>query len=97
MKVRYSPRAVRDLAGIADYLVERSPRGAQSVDHGIRKTVDLIAAFPGGGRALEQRPTVRVMPVGRYPYLVFYTIVKEEIVILHVRHGARAPVSPDDL
>jgi plasmid stabilization system protein ParE len=74
VKVRYSPRAVRDLAGIADYLVERSPRGAQFVDHRIRKTVDLIAAFPGSGRALEQRRGVRVMPVGRYPYLVFYAI-----------------------
>jgi plasmid stabilization system protein ParE len=60
-------------------------------------TIDLIAAFPGSGRALEQRRSVRVMPVGRYPYLVFYTIGEDEIVILHVRHGARAPVGPDDL
>lgn len=97
MRVRYSPRAIRDLAGIADYLVERSPRGAQSVDHRIRKTVDLIAAYPGSGRTLEQRRGVRVMPVGRYPYLVFYAVGEDEIVILHVRHGARAPINPDDV
>ena len=75
MRVRYGPRAIGDLAGIADYLVKRSPRGARSVDRGIRKTVDLIATFPGSGRALQQRPAIRVMPVGRHPYLVFYTIL----------------------
>lgn len=97
MRVCYSPRAISDLAGIAAYLVKRSPRGAESVDRGIRKTVELIAAFPGSGRALEQRPAVRVLPVGRYPYLVFYTVREDEVVILHIRHGARARVDPSQL
>ena len=86
-----------DLAGIADYLVERSPRGAELVDRGIHKTVDLISVFPGSGRALEQRPAIRVLPVGRYPYLVFYTVRGDEVVILHIRHGARAPVDATQL
>ena len=97
MKVRYSPRAIGDLASIADYLVTRSPRGARSVDARIRKTIDLIAAIPGSGRVLEQRPAVRVMPVGRHPYLVFYTLSEDQILILHIRHGARSPVDPAKL
>ena len=32
---------------------------------------------------------VRRIPAGRYPYLVYYTVEAEEVVILHVRHGAR--------
>jgi plasmid stabilization system protein ParE len=40
---------------------------------------------------------VRVLPVGRYPYLVFYTLRDDEIVILHIRHGARAPIDPSEL
>lgn len=52
MKLRYSPRATWDLAEIADYLTARSPEGALSVDRRIRKTIDLIAAFPvGAGRS----------------------------------------------
>ena len=97
MKVRYSSRATSDIAHIAEYLVERSPSGARSVDGSIRKTVDLIAAFPGSGRTLEQRPTIRVMPVGRYPYLIFYTLRGDEIVILHIRHGARKLVDAREL
>jgi plasmid stabilization system protein ParE len=97
VKVRYSARAVSDLARIADYLIERSSQGARSVDRSIQRTIDLIAAFPGSGRTLEQRPPIRVMPVNRYPYLIFYTMRADEIVILHVRHGARAPIDPAQL
>jgi hypothetical protein len=37
------------------------------------------------------------MPLGRYPYLIFYSVSAEELVILHIRHGARKPVEPGDL
>lgn len=97
MTVRYSSRAIGDLAEIADYLIARSPRGAQSVETAIHRTIEVIASFPGAGRGLRQRPTVRVMPVGRYPYLVFYTARNDEIVILHVRHGAPRPANPGNV
>jgi plasmid stabilization system protein ParE len=97
MKVRYSPRAVGDLIEIGDYLSERSPAGARSVEAKIRATVQLLADFPDSGRSLEQRPQVRVIPVVRFPYLVFYTVVEDELFILHIRHGARAPIDPNEL
>jgi len=96
MKVRYLPRAAADLVAIADYLTERNPSAARAVDAAIRKSVDLLSAFPASGRTLTQRPGVRVMPLARYPYLVFYTVSVDELLILHIRHGARAPIAPDD-
>jgi len=68
MKVAYSSRAVADIASIADYLSERSPQGALAVERRIREVLDRLAEFPGMGRELAQRPRVRVMPIGRYPY-----------------------------
>jgi addiction module RelE/StbE family toxin len=97
VKVTYSPRAIADLGEIADYLTARSPSGAHAVEQRIHKTVALLAEFPGAGRAVEQRPAVRVMPLGRYPYLIFYTISDDELIVLHVRHGARRPVEPKRL
>ena len=94
MKVRYSPRAVADLGTIADYLTKRSPQGARAVERAIRTTVALIADFPGCGPAVEQRPNVRVLPVTRYPYLVFYTVADNAVVVLHIRHAARKPIDP---
>jgi toxin ParE1/3/4 len=97
VKATYSPRAIADLHDIASYLTSRSPAGARAVERRIRKTVALLAEFPGAGRALEQRPAVRLVPLGRYPYLIFYTVSGDELIILHVRHGARKPIEPENL
>ena len=97
MTVRYSPRASADLIVIADYLTERSPRGVRSVEAKIRATIELLGIAPGSGRALEERPEVRVLPVVRYPYLIFCTMEADDVYILHIRHAARAPVRPDQL
>jgi len=97
MKVRFSPRAVADLATIADFLVARSPQGARAVERAIHATVALIADFPGCGRAVAQRPDVRVIPVTRYPYLIFYTAADNAVVVLHIRHGARRAIDPEEL
>ncbi len=97
MKVRYSPRAIADLGDIADYLQPRSARGAAAVEAAIKATVRLIEEYPKCGRSVEQRPKVLVIPLGRYPYLIFYTIEGESAVILHVRHAARKPLEPGEL
>jgi toxin ParE1/3/4 len=97
MKVRYSPRALGDLAAISGYLIERSPAGARAVAQAIRTTISLLEQFPSSGRALRQRPNVRVMPTPRFPLLIFYTAGTDELLILHVRHASRAPLAMDDL
>jgi hypothetical protein len=32
----------------------------------------MLEQFPSGGRALQQRPDVRVVPTPRFPFLIFY-------------------------
>jgi toxin ParE1/3/4 len=97
MKVRFSPRAVADLTGIADYLAARNRQAARGVEGRIREVLDRLTEFPAMGRTLAQRPAVRVMPLGRYPYLNFYTAVDEELLVLHIRHGAQKPLGPAEL
>jgi plasmid stabilization system protein ParE len=63
----------------------------------IRMVVELVAHFPGSGRRLEQRPSVSVIPLGNYPYRIFYTVSGDEVTILHIRHSARKPLDPDEL
>ena len=88
MIVRYTRRAQGDLAKILNNLDERSPRGALSVRLAIKRTIDTISHNPSIGH-----PTaicaIRGTPVGRYPYLVFWTDEADEIWVLHIRHGAR--------
>jgi plasmid stabilization system protein ParE len=97
VRIAYSPRAVTDLAEIGDYLAERNPRAATAVEQRIRTIVELITRFPASGRVLEERTAVRVIPLGNYPYRIFYTTAGDEMIILHIRHGAREPIDPNQL
>jgi plasmid stabilization system protein ParE len=55
MKLRYSPRALGDLAAISDYLTERSPAGARAVEQAIRTTVRMLEQFRSGGTTTTSR------------------------------------------
>lgn len=88
MKVRYTPRAKNDLDTILRYIARHSPQGARRVRAVLRRTVDSIGEYPQAGR-LAGEQDARVLPVGRYPYLVYWTIEGEQVAILHIRHAAR--------
>ena len=88
MIVRYTRRAQADLANILNYLDLRSSRGALSVWVAIKRTIDTISKNLDIGR-LSPKDGVRGAPVGRYPYLIFWTVEAGEIWVLHIRHGAR--------
>ena len=48
-----------------------------------------LAEFPHLARPLDQSDDVRVFPVAPFPYLVFYTLTDDEVIIRNVRHGRR--------
>jgi toxin ParE1/3/4 len=76
--VRYTRRAQDDLMKILKYLDERSPRGAQNVKNAIKHTIDTIAQNPSIGHPTGRGAT-RGAPVGRYPYLVYWTVEADEV------------------
>jgi toxin ParE1/3/4 len=88
VKVRFTLRARNDLESILDDLAKRSRY--DGVAAAIRKSVDLIGSFPERGRNVDQAG-VRVIPVGRFPYLIFWSLGRNEVRILHVRHARREP------
>jgi toxin ParE1/3/4 len=90
MRVRYTPRARSDLQSILEYIDERSSRGAKSVKRAIQKTIELIAEFPDVGRRAGELET-RVLPAGRYPYLIYWSVEAGEVWLVHIRHARRQP------
>lgn len=90
MKLRFTRRSQADVKAMFEYLGERSPRGADNVKRALKRTVGLIADFPHSGRHSGEEET-RVLPVGRYPYLIYWSIEAGEVVIVHIRHAARRP------
>jgi plasmid stabilization system protein ParE len=91
MKVVYTDEALNDLAAIADWLGVHYPKVAPVVEQRIRRVVAHIARWPASARQATNRPGVRVVPLGRYPYKIFYRATADTVEILHIHHTARQP------
>jgi toxin ParE1/3/4 len=91
MKVVYTDEALNDLAAIADWLRVHYPTVAPVVEQRIRRVVAHIARWPASARRASGRPGVRVVPLGRYPYKIFYRVAADTVEILHIHHAARRP------
>jgi plasmid stabilization system protein ParE len=93
MRLRYSPRAARDLDSIFQYLSERSPRGAANVMAAIFAATEFIRRHPEAAPKVPRIPGIRGVIAPRYPFKVFYRVLPEQdvIEIVHVRHSARRP------
>ena len=90
MRVRYTPRAIDDLDSIFAYIDERSPAGALRVKSRIQQLITGLDDFPLAGRETGFR-NMRALVAGRFPYLIFYRVVGDEVQIAHIRHAARRP------
>jgi plasmid stabilization system protein ParE len=91
VKLRFTPRATRDLVEIAEYLHTRSPSAMLAVRDAIPRSLRDLALFPAIGR-LQDVEGIRKLVTPRYRYLVYYMIDEgaEEIVILTIQHPARS-------
>lgn len=88
-RIRFTLAAASELAAILDYIAARSPGGAKNVQRRIQKSLDLIADLPEVGLAGRNRPGMRRVFAGSYPYLIDYRFTDNEVVIHDVRHTAR--------
>ena len=97
MSLTYSPRALADLQKIVADIEPHRPSGAAALVRKIEATVGLIERYPRAGRALSRRAAVRVLPIGKYPYRVYYHVVGDDVEILHIRHTSRRAPAAEDL
>jgi plasmid stabilization system protein ParE len=88
MKIRYTETALIEADEIFSFIAKDNIRAAAAVVDRAQTTIDRLGHFPHLGQVANESG-VRTIRVGRYPFLVFYTVEQDEIVILHVRHTAR--------
>ena len=91
MKVRYTRRALKQLAEILDYVDARSPQGAENIKRRFQAIIDLLADHPNSGRLTNKRDIRRAV-ARPYPYVIYYRPDAAGIVIHAVRHAAREPL-----
>ena len=92
MTVAYARRALADIRAIAAYYANSAdPRVGERVAARIREVTARIGRLPESGRPVAERPDVRVAPLVRYPFNIFYAVNGGSVRILHIRHTARQP------
>jgi plasmid stabilization system protein ParE len=95
MSVEYSRRAIADLNGISAYYLSHAGSDvARRFETKLRTVIDRVAKRPESAAAVVQRPGVRVVLMGNFPFRVFYRQLESGgIRVLHIRHMARRPLA----
>ena len=88
-KVVFTQAALADLDEILEFTALNYPALVGPLEQRIRAVVARIARWPESGRAVPERAAVRVVPLIRFPFRVFYRIRGDGIEILHIHHSSR--------
>jgi toxin ParE1/3/4 len=91
MRVEYSRRAVSDIRKMAEDSLSYSEAAAEGLEKRLRQAIEHLAEHPQAAPKVENRPGVHVFPLIRYPYKIFYRVVRDKVLILHIRHTSRRP------
>jgi toxin ParE1/3/4 len=94
VKLRYTRRAAVELTEILAYIEDRSPLGARHVQARVQAITNLLLRHPHAGQRTSNS-RLRRLVVAPYPYLIFYEVTEDEVVIHGVRHAARRPSTPE--
>jgi addiction module RelE/StbE family toxin len=96
MRVRYTATALRELDDIFAYVAKNSVTGASSVAGRVEQLIGQLAEFPYMAQETDF-VGVRKFPLGRFPYFVYYVVEEDEVVIVHIRHQVRRPLTAEEL
>lgn len=88
MRARFTKTALAELNDILTYIAKDNPVAARAVIEQIEYVVERISEFPAIGRTTEE-DGVRIFPIPPFPFLVFYTVRRQEVIIRNVRHAGR--------
>ena len=98
-KVRITFETKRHIAAISDYIAQDSPENARRWRTAIRQRLRSLQhvaerheiMFPASAVGRDVRHTFFGV------YRVLYTIEDDTVVIITVRHGARRPLTPEEV
>ncbi len=89
MKVIYTVEARDNLDGILAFIASTYPAKSAAFEKRLRTVVMRIGAWPESAEEVAGRPGVRVVPLIRHPYKIFYRTTSEAVEILYIHHAAR--------
>ena len=89
IEIKWSPRALRDIKRLYDFIYEKNPEAAKSAASAIRIGIENLGSFPEIGKPIENLPTnfreINI-PFGARGYIARYYLEEEVLVVLAIRH-----------
>jgi toxin ParE1/3/4 len=91
VRLRVTRRAATQIERALDYIETESPQGANRMRGRIQTLFLLLAQHPYAGQATDL-PGVRRLSVSPYPYLIFYRVTGDEVIVQRMRHTSRRSI-----
>lgn len=92
-KIKYAPAAVDDMDEIFSYISQDNITSAEMMLEKINRGIAKLAEFPNMGSVLSDEEYTLIQRGYRFivvqPYLVFYRITNNTIIIHRILHGRR--------
>ena len=86
MNIRYSRRALSQLASVYEYLQRRNRSSAENVSASIRSTIARLREMPRLGKPTDEAD-VHVIIEPEYLYRVFYRVEGQQVIVIRILHG----------
>ncbi|WP_164477558.1 type II toxin-antitoxin system RelE/ParE family toxin [Pannonibacter phragmitetus] len=92
MKLKFTPQALAEFEEILFQIDHEDPFAAARVKARIAAILSLLADYPRSG-IITSSAGLRRIVARPYPYVIFYEIHSDAVVIIGLRHGARDPAT----
>ena len=86
-QVSWSPQALDDVDGVAEYIARDSVFYASAVVDKIKETSKTLALFPLRGRQVPELGDTEIHERFIYSYRLIYRIRADEVLIIALLHG----------
>ncbi|MDW5418432.1 type II toxin-antitoxin system RelE/ParE family toxin [Iodobacter sp. CM08] len=90
LRLRWLRKAIANLDAEAEYITQENPQAAAEMFAYVKAKVEDLVHFPASGR-LGRVLGTRELVIDRYPFLVPYRVVGNELHVLRVFHTSRKP------
>ena len=89
MNIRYSRRALSQLASVHEYLQTRNRSAADNVTTSIRSTIVRLREMPLLGKSTDETD-VHVIMEPEYLYRIFYRVKGQQVFVIRILPGRQS-------
>ena len=92
-KIQYTPAAIDDMDEVFSYISQDNVAAAENMLTKFNASISGLADFPNKGSVLSDDEYALIQRGYRFivvnPYLIFYRIINDTVVIHRILHGRR--------